>query len=328
MLRLHRHDMPSKPARRDDAAFTLLEVLVVIAVITILLALLLPAVQVTRESARRTQCRNNLKQIALGTLNFESTYRTFPGNGWGFGWVGDPDRGAGKRQPGGWIYQILPQVDAANISQIGSGLPDAERRDALKNLCSTPLPLFKCPSRPVEQSGPPTSDFTYFNADAPESVSRTDYAINEGDYISGTPAGPRNLAQGDDPNFAWTDVSNVTGISWLREGATMASIRDGSSNTYLVGEKYVSTGGYRTADDDGYDQTMYSGVDLDIARWVQETPIQDTVLQSLRSFGSAHPGACFMAMCDGSVRQVSYSIDADVHRWMGNRHDGEVVPAP
>jgi len=328
MLTIARPAPPTRRVRRNCAGFTLVEVLVVIAVIGILLALLLPAVQMTRESARRTQCRNNLKQIALGAMNFESTYRTFPGNGWGFGWVGDPDRGAGKPQPGGWIYQILPQVDAANIGQIGSGLTGPERRAALKTLCSTPLSLFKCPSRPVGQSGPPTSDFAYFNADFPESVSRTDYAVNEGDYISGTPAGPATIAEGDDPNFAWADVSQVTGVSWLREGATVASIRDGTSNTYLVGEKYVSTGGYRTADDDGYDQTMFSGVDLDIARWVQETPIQDTVLQSLRSFGSAHSGACYMALCDGSVRQVSYSIDADVHRWLGNRQDGEVVTPP
>ncbi|MBC7965038.1 MAG: DUF1559 domain-containing protein [Fuerstia sp.] len=306
-------------------AFTLVELLVSIAVIVILIALLLPAVQTAREAARRSQCRNNLRQMALGSQNFHSTYGSFPGNGWGFAWVGEPDRAVGVSQPAGWIYQLLPQLEAANVWSIGAGTTGIDRRQALAQLCGTRLSRFKCPSRPTDQIGPQTNAFLYRNADTPGSVARTDYAINEGDYITGTGSGPQTLAEGDDPGYVWKDVSLATGVSWLRHGARIADITDGTSNTYLIGEKYVSSLGYHQATDRGYDQAMFTGVDLDLARWTLQTPIQDEEVISERSFGSAHTQACSMAMCDGSVRSISYGIDEDVHRWLGNRMDGQVA---
>lgn len=305
--------------------FTLVELLVVIAVISLLIALLLPAVQMAREAARRTQCRNNLRQIATAMHNFHSTYNQFPGNGWGFGWLGEPGRGAGPSQPGGWIYQILPEVEQSNLWNIGNGLSGNARRDAFRDLCETPLSLFKCPSRPCSQLGPPSTRWSYRNANPPEKVARTDYAINEGDFITGTPIGPGTLDEGDDPKYPWHNVSGATGVSWLRDGARISDITDGTSNTYLCGEKYVSQTGYHEANDRSYDQTMYTGVDLDTSRWTQQTPLQDADPIFDRSFGSAHSQACHMALCDGSVRTVSYSIDSNVHRWIGNRKDGNVV---
>ena len=89
--------------QRAKRAFTLVELLVVITIIGILIALLLPAVQAAREAARRTQCSNNLKQLALSSLNLEQTQRHFPTGGWGFLDTGDPNRGTGRNQPGGWL---------------------------------------------------------------------------------------------------------------------------------------------------------------------------------------------------------------------------------
>ena len=93
------------------SGFTLVELLVVITIIGILVALLLPAVQAAREAARRLQCANNVKQLALAALSHESAITFFPTGGWDKVWLGHPDRGFGKSQPGGWIYNVLPFIE-------------------------------------------------------------------------------------------------------------------------------------------------------------------------------------------------------------------------
>src|SRR5262245_65887753 len=101
-------------------AFTLVELLVVIAIIGILVALLLPAIQAARESARRSKCANNLRNLATAALNHHDTAKFYPTGGWGWWWTGDPDRGFGRSQPGGWTFSLLPFTEEESIYTSGS----------------------------------------------------------------------------------------------------------------------------------------------------------------------------------------------------------------
>ena len=101
------------------SGFTLVELLVVITIIGILVAMLLPAVNSAREAGRNAQCKNNLKQMGKACLAHEEAQGIFPTGGWGWCWVGDPDRGYGTQQPGGWIYNILPHTEMNALHDLG-----------------------------------------------------------------------------------------------------------------------------------------------------------------------------------------------------------------
>jgi prepilin-type processing-associated H-X9-DG protein len=156
-------------------------------------------------------------------------------------------------------------------------------------------------------------------------VAKTDYAINEGDYITDTLQGPATLQEGDSGKYPWKDTRKATGIAYQRSEVKPAMVRDGLSMTYMLGEKYVTQVNHGTADDPGYDQSAYSGVDVDINRWVLEPPRPDGDDVNMRCFGSSHPQGCHFVFCDGSVKFISYQIDAEVHRRLRNRQDGKPV---
>src|SRR5262245_32207713 len=121
-----------RAANNRPRGFTLVELLVVIAIIGILVALLLPAIQAAREAGRRTQCKNNLHQIAVACLNHENTHKFFPHGGWSWLWMGDPDKGYGPKQPGGWIYAATPYLEEGGIFTVGKGLPVSQKAQELK----------------------------------------------------------------------------------------------------------------------------------------------------------------------------------------------------
>ena len=326
--------------------FTLVELLVVIAIIGILVALLLPAVQAARESARQTQCRNNLKELGIGALQHEEQLKFLPSGGWGHAWVGDPNGGFGRRQPGGWIFSLLPFIEQQALFDlgVGQGNPVQSPKSVNDQRIQTPLAMFNCPTRRPSQAYPSPCCAPY-NADQTPVGAKTDYAANYGDRqpnVIAPPAytynPPTTLAQGTD-SYAWPDMSFVTGICYIRSELPLALIKDGTSNTYLVGEKYIDPDFYvnnpPSGGDGGDDWTMYTGQQDDIVRGAYcsnpsqpstcLTPMQDTpgvTAYSGGGFGSAHAGICNFVFCDGSVKTISNSIDPEVHRRLSNRNDG------
>src|SRR5208282_5749345 len=143
-------------SRQKNAAFTLVELLVVITILGMLMALLMPAVNSVRESMRRTQCKNNLKQIGTAANAHLTAYGFFPSGGWGMIWLGDPDRGTGASQPGSWIYQLLPYLGFDMIHDLGKGEGNGASGNFTSSLKftmygpkmkSSAIPLFICASR-------------------------------------------------------------------------------------------------------------------------------------------------------------------------------------
>lgn len=339
--------------KRDG--FTLVELLVVIAIIGMLVGLLLPAVQQAREAARQMQCNNHLRQMALAALNHESTSRKFPSGGWHWRMTGDADKGLGVNQPGPWSYSILPFLEQNALYQLSAnGNPDdpTDGKEGARTVLLTPLSIFHCPSRRAPKIYPLDDGYTQsgdkvFNANSVMETSRGDYASNHGSrstlcqtfsYEPSTYAAAKTM----DAKQTWHKNGDVTylenGIIYRHSEVAIGEIRDGTSNTYLIGEKYMPADKYEEgkylgdneglmwgADNDNQ-RSCYCEIQNDVVKSEPCKPTQDRPGHTAdTNFGSAHAGSFGMAMCDGSVQRISYSIDSLAHHYQGNRADGKVV---
>ncbi len=358
------HRALDKRARQRPSArraFTLLELLVVIAVISMLVALLLPAVQSAREAARMVECKNHLKQIGLAWQSHYSAQKFFPTGGWGKAWAGDPDQGYDKRQPGGWAYNTLPFLEERLIHDFGKksqygGTPD--KRDLLASAAQSGAPIFLCPSR---RAGSGLFAFTQqsvayanINLRVVPQTCRGDYAANAGDQAwNGELATPQGVGQMNDPNFSFdpTDDPNLrgysTGVSYYQSSISIRQITDGTSHKYMVGEKFLYTDSYYTGADQGDNEWLWTGWSNDLYRTAgvnymvtpkpgpltpspippqadMQSSVADatTKLYEANMWGSPHLTAFNMVFCDGSVRSVAYDIDLVVHRRQHNRESG------
>lgn len=333
--------------KRFRLGLALIELLVVIAIISLLVQLMLPAVQSAREAARRTTCRNNLRQIGVAMFNYESSQRELPTGGWGWAWMADPDRGSGKNQPGSWAYQLLPYLEEDAIHDIGHGATGGAKYDALAQLAETPVELFYCPSRRPAQATPnagpqavTTNGLFWYNASKPGVLARTDYAANVGDrWVYWNEGPPPAKADAGEGFFRFRDINlnegltvqDVTGVVVQRQPFRFQQITDGASKTYFAGEKRMALEAYDSGSGLNDDQSCWNGDDLDLVASTQFTPGQDlyyTVVpigQVGATFGSAHAAGMHMLFCDGSVRSVAYEIDPRVHQLLGNRRDNELA---
>lgn len=312
--------------KRQQAAFTLVELLVVIAIIAMLVTLLLPAVQSAREAARNLQCKNTLKQMSLAGLNYESAMGHFPGDGWGWRWVGDPDRGSVDEQPGSWLYRILPFTEAKEIWSMASDNQPGEITDkqleGSARAIGTHLPWFNCPSRKDERLTPlSVSNWPYHNSGKTPAAATISYGANWGDNTIRFEDGPSSL------NGEVGPYTKGNGVVFWRSKLQTKHIEDGLSKTYFVteyqwsfdpsnptlGENYYGIGtplggGYLTT---AVHQPQKDGI-------LEET----LAVSELGRMGSAHHSNFNVAFCDGSVRSVDYGIEIVAHQRQANRRDG------
>ena len=306
--------------------FTLVELLVVIAIIAMLVTLLLPAVQAAREAARNLHCKNTLKQISLSALNYESATGHFPGDGWGWRWVGDPDRGAADEQPGSWLYRVLPFTEAKEIwSLAADGEPEVQTEKQMNGAAlaiGTHLPWFNCPTRKDERLTPLSQgNWPYRNSGPTAAAATISYGANWGDAQIRFPSGPRNL-QSEFPEYP-----KGNGVVFWRSKLQTQHIEDGLSKTYFVTEYHWSF--------DPSNPTLgenYYGIGTPLAGGYLTTalhvPGKDGILEETLSvaelgrMGSAHPATFNTAFCDGSVRSIGYSVEMTIHRRNANRRDG------
>jgi prepilin-type N-terminal cleavage/methylation domain-containing protein/prepilin-type processing-associated H-X9-DG protein len=249
----------------------------------------------------------------------------------------------------------------ASVSDGQPDVDTTAQRDAARDLITKPLAMIGCPSRRagserVFSKGPVDPGFYAYNASRPRvarggdsrdaPVGRGDYAINCGDQATDNSAteiipegevhnevdgGPASLAAATPTAFAvrgptGTNANGVlicNGISFQRSEVAIRNVIDGTSRTYLIGERYLNPADYENGEDRGDNETWCTGYNNDNFRNTRLPPLQDTFgFASWTRFGSVHSGVFNMSFCDGHVEAISYDIDARVHRSHGNRADG------
>lgn len=323
--------------------FTLIELLVVIAIIAILIALLLPAVQQAREAARRTQCKNNLKQIGLALHNYEGTYGVLPHALWGGG-PGQPFADNGF----GWMVSILPQIEQANLYQRINpqgqpGIFSAARINqfypgaALNSLGvpiipggNTIVPAYLCPSSALPQIVPATFSIPGAPGGAlpPDDDEAVGYATSSYKAAGGSNSGDFGMMH-----------KNAEG-----GGVRFRDVTDGLSNTIMSGE---ST--YCSSDVSASNRPL-GGVPTEFRDWPIWIGSGDQSDESVRINGrynspinartsfnkmflavnddnafSYHVGGAQFVLGDGSVRFISENIDTVTYDYLHDKRDGGVI---
>lgn len=331
--------------KRQDG-FSLVELVMVLAISAFAVSIFAPLVVASRAKSRRAECANNLRQIGLAWTEHEQAQNFLPSSGWGWRWIGDPDRGFGETQPGGWAYDVLRFSQYADIANAGIGAPsDREKAAAMLKTVSTPVPMFYCPGRravrayPLVRNGFLAHNLTECLADGCV-VTRSDYQANSGNVAVGETGGPSGNRMTFEVPAPYTDQH--TGVTQQVTEIRLAQIEDGVSNTICVGEKYLNADNYTDGRSPGDDQCAFSGVDREMNGYTASAtssrdprpvteflPRRDRRGVSLNwTFGSGHESGFYVVNCDTAVKFLNYDIDFLVFSKMGGRADGGAVPSP
>lgn len=329
-------------------AFTLIELLVVIAIIAVLIALLLPAVQQAREAARRTQCKNNLKQLGLGLHNYHDTANTFPP-----GWIG---QSTGPYSGFGWNTMLLPYIDQAPLYNILStnSVPNmltglaANTTTATQKTTDTSINALRCPTDSGSQTAvtPPTGTIVQFGRSNYPGVCgfnpnlqgiSTNWGLAP---TTGTPTASQLMGS------MWVNQTTVAwgGIFGENTKKGLRDMSDGSSNAIVVGERYTpaesSSGQAATIAGD----TIWAGTPLTSSptsgSWLQALVVGECTTSinfgtktggggspriDTAGFGSLHTGGGHFLMGDGSVRFINENIDMNTYRALSRIADGSTI---
>lgn len=290
---------------RYKRGFTLIELLVVIAIIAILIALLLPAVQQAREAARRTECKNHMKQIGLALHNYHDTYNILP--------ISAQACAGNKRW--GWIPMILPYIDEAtlyNSFDFNLASWQGSNFQHLRDIHSD----FLCPSDPLSNEIREEENFA-----APTwIVSQSDYAAVIGDYRNAT-------GVGQTPAFGNVGCYNRTRgmISRWANSARFRDVKDGLSNTFMIGECIGAMCITQNWGVQSFGTTAhpinFMNDSLEANLPTQANPRWDESI----GFRSYHEGGAQFLMGDGAVRFVSENIDGGTYRSLASKRGGEVI---
>ncbi|MDZ4779070.1 MAG: DUF1559 domain-containing protein [Planctomycetia bacterium] len=294
-------------------AVTLVELLVVIAIIGMLVAILLPAIQNSREAARKAQCQNHLRQVALAIENHHAAFRRFPAGGF------EVPQGIGPDSTSwSFLAALLPRIERNDLHRAG-GVPKKTLRES--GIAAHSIALYRCPSDGFSTSGP-TSDAG--------NLEGFDVGLTNYKAVMGANWGADGSQRMEEIGTAWRNPSRTNSFDGLEDGdgpmfradhekpRGQNHIRDGTSTTFLLGEALPEEDHFTSWP---YANNVYSTCAMP-PNLAVESPHW---WPNAQGFRSEHPGGLFFAMCDGSVRWVNESIELRLYRQLATIQGGEPI---